>query len=362
MNVTIENSAALSNVDLEQRSFMGREIPHDIITHSILPQLNFYEIQTFGRVSKKLKILTSTTQIPALLKLKFYQNKTVNPEDWGAYRDTMLGKEQKLKQKLEQKKGFNLKTTDRLKVIQNWKVLDIKNRDGLRAFETLPDNIVDIAREPCPIDANKKFGDSHVFVWLQEGVNMEMCEFLFKQKSPKNRVCFQLHPKELIKNSQWIVMPRQQIPHSDEEKDFREQRKKIEKLEKREFITPFIPSSLEGIVCIVTAFVKFNIKLFNKQYIRCIDESTDFIIDHVTAAKYPGLEKTPGQWGRVRVMIGFPETGALNEANALTVCSDRRREKCKIGIAVAWKFSIIIFKPQSSLGEATLLKKPIIES
>lgn len=216
----------------------------NILPHEILPNiyvnLNFIDLQNFGRVTKTLNKVTNDSE---LLKNTFYRDQTFNSEDWAFY--------------------FGENYVDEARL----------------AYSLIPEYIMDIIRSPCPIFSDKKLGETHFFVWIPGNLNLLEYYRIVDLLDPK--ICLDMQGKYFVEvmmkisEAGWVLIPKKVMPESVD-KQFKDQVKMVDKLENYK-----VPKALEAIVCMISSFLKFNIKVFDcynggSHYYTLCQESVQF--------------------------------------------------------------------------------------
>ena len=221
-------------------SFSFQKIPKELILE-IFSFLNFKELLSCSQVDKKDWIILANNK--SLLKKIIYRDKTFNPEDWKA----LFG-------------------------------IPLENSECLKAFETLPINIGELLKGPCPIFAGKKFGESHVITWMPKNLTINsFAEMLIK--NPNNTLNFHgiwqgVRTKvgdRKTKESKWIAMSKWSLDEANG-LGLEQQQKILKRIEMVKFKCCKIPTTLEATVSISTALYKTGNPIFYKRYTRCLEK------------------------------------------------------------------------------------------
>lgn len=204
-------------------------LPHDLIA-DIFSRLNFKELLLRSSVSKRFSELVND---PVVLKRVIYQNHIFTPEDWAFYFGT-------------DSPGAN---------------------DAFQAFKELPENIGEIFKQACPIFPDKKFSQTHFFIWLPPLSLNRFKEVFEKSKlDPLYSIATALPIHKwrdrLTEKPEWIVLSKKSITYSPT--------MKIEEAYKmKELNEPKIPTVLEATVGAITSLYKLKQKMYNWDGVRC---------------------------------------------------------------------------------------------
>lgn len=203
----------------------SRELPFllDELLKFIFLKVKFKDLYTCTLVSRKWKILTDDK---VLVKKLYYEGFCFNPADWNKF--YMEG------------------------VISN----DII----AQAFNLLPSNFDEILKGPCPIFAGKRVIDTHMLVWVPEGIRVDNIGSFLKQISEfsnnfKGFKVYNLADDDKIKpiTAGWLLMTIDVIPNS-RKKTMAEQGKLIENIDSKNNYR--IPKAGEVVVCIIAEYLK----------------------------------------------------------------------------------------------------------
>lgn len=230
-----------------EASLSGITIPQDLLLE-IFSHLNFNEIEMFGQINKAANALANS---PAVLKNRIYHEQAFTPEDWGFY----FGK-------------------------------SLKVNEAKVAFQSLPSNIGQIFKSPCPVFPKKLWWETHVIVWIPEGLTLNNFGELLKQKFPRNAKGYYRIFDEIVsrygdmpvEKSGWITMTKFGVPGSLG-KSFDHQKLLVKKLKSRDLESYEVPKTLEVIACFSAQFFKFKKNvIFDGFYARCKESIDDDII------------------------------------------------------------------------------------
>jgi len=227
----------------------------DILIQEVFSRLTFTEFLTIGQVSKTLNNLTNE---PAVLKQMIYQE-TFNPGDW--------------------KSHFGVDC--------------LGANDAEKAWRSLPDNIGQIYKGQCQTFGPKnifdtfsqlfkgpspKFGETHVIVWIPEGISMNKYGEYLEQKFPENKNGYALSGRSDIKKiidqfgdvkteeSHWVLMSKKVVQESIL---IHETKKLVNKLDLGDFESSTIPSLIKAIICISSTFFKSGAIIINRFHTSC---------------------------------------------------------------------------------------------
>lgn len=224
------------------RPIVGSISPIDIIPNDmkgeVFSYLNPFELQTLSRVNNLYR-----TIFYEALKALIYEKEFFTPHDWKKHYPT-----------------YNLSSSE-------YKL----------AWETLPFNIYNIFK-------GKKLCDTHVIVWIPNGMSVIKFMGLFDDHQPienkhsylvsKNKYKLEVWKNacELLgtvetKKSQWLIMPRTVMAESGFKK-FKMQKLMMNK-RSNELIQYRVPSILEVIISAASMFFKSKIYLPYNSITRC---------------------------------------------------------------------------------------------
>jgi len=152
---------------------------------------------------------------------------------------------------------------------------------------SLPANIRDILKSPCPIWKGKKIRDTHMLVFIPQTVNgkpltkKSLGEFAKKYFPSTEKGYMYIWPELIdekndksIDKSYWALMTKDVIPGSRNE-SYVKQQIIVSDLAKKALITYEVPESLEAAVSILSKYVSSRIRLFSANpwtYTRCQDK------------------------------------------------------------------------------------------
>lgn len=220
--------------------FDFKKIPKELVLE-IFSFLNFEDLLSCSQVDKKDWIILANNN--SLLKKIIYQDKTFNPEDWKA----LFG-------------------------------IPLENSECLKAFETLPKNIGELLKGPCPIFAGKKFGQTHVITWMPKDLTINsFAEMLIK--NPNNDLSFHGIWQDIrlkigdrkLKKSKWIAISKWSLDGATGA-GYEQQKKCLDTIEMINFKCCKIPKTLEAMVSISTVFYKTGNPIFYRRYTRCFEK------------------------------------------------------------------------------------------
>lgn len=217
MSSILEFNEASSFIDI---------LPHDLIV-DIFTRMNFKELSLRSSISKRFSELVNDPQI---LKRVIYQNHIFTPENWAFY----FGNDSP------------------------------GAKDSLQAFKELPENIGEIFKKACPIFLDKKFSQTHFFIWFPPLSLNRFIEIFEKSKlDPLYSIATALpiHKwKDLMtEKPEWIILSKKGITSTPIKNVY----------EMEEFNEPKIPTVLEATVGIIASIYKLKQTLFNSDGIRC---------------------------------------------------------------------------------------------
>lgn len=231
---------------VQDNSLIFEAIPKEVFIYEIFSRLVLEEWFVLSQVNKSINSLLSN---PVLLKEKIYREKTFNPEDWGTYFGNLC----------------------------------LGASDGNLAFQSMPDDIGQIWKGRSPTSKYKKFGQTHVVVWIPSSLSLDKYKDLLAINSPLNTIkpgnlgsrVMNQYGRILTKKAEWVVMPRKRAfasPYSYKIVDFK---------------TLAIPKTLEAIICMTTTFLKFAIKSSKFKYSPIVcQEGVKFISTNDIARTY----------------------------------------------------------------------------
>lgn len=215
----------------------------------VFPQeliLEIFSHLSFTELKNSLSLVSQKTREYAndlfVLKRVIYREKSFNPEDW----------------------------------INYFKV-EVLETEINQAWVLFPTNIGKIFNDSCPIFPNKKFGETHLIVWIPTSISINNYGMLLQEKFPLSRDGFEYIWNEVVKdfgklqtnNSKWVLMTREAIPLSGN-KTYFEQQNMVTELKNYS-----VASVLEAIICISTAIFKHESVLFDQWYLRCNEETLE---------------------------------------------------------------------------------------
>lgn len=150
----------------------------------------------------------------------------------------------------------------------------ITQQEILKAFQLLPDTIMDILKSPCPAFAGKVIMDSHVLVWIPEEIqekDVTLVNFgeLLKQKDEfsQNQIGYRRIWSSIVKQegtkpiqSGWVLMTSDVLPDG-EDKTFEAQEIMVKNLKG----SYEVPKVTEGVICILAHYLKTKKRIFSDQ-------------------------------------------------------------------------------------------------
>lgn len=219
----ITNSIFPYQLTAEMKSFRELPILLDELWKYIFLKVQFKSLYRCTLVAKKWKILTDDK---VLVQKLYYEGLCFNPSDWNKFY-------------MEGVISYDIAT---------------------QAFHSLPSNFVEILKGPCPIFLGKRVLDTHVLVWVPEGVTIDDVGCFLKElpefsNNSKGYKVYNLAEDDKIKpiTAGWLLMTTDLIPKS-RTKTMDAQKILIEDIDSK--ISYRIPKVGEVIICIIAEYLK----------------------------------------------------------------------------------------------------------
>lgn len=224
----------------------------DDIWKVIFSKLNFKELFQCSSVSKEFCKLINE---PILSKKMIYEGFCFNPSHWNSY----------------SKGGI------------------ISNEEIEKAFKSLPININEILKSPCPAFPGKKVMDTHMLVWIPETIKGKVVTIDSFGKFLKQELGFEGNRPgyEAIRDdiaqqeggnpikSGWVLMTNDVIPDS-RSKSYAEQQELVASLNKLGQTGYRVPKTGEAIVCIMAEYLRYNWYFTRFTNTRCQENIGDY--------------------------------------------------------------------------------------
>jgi F-box-like len=227
-------------------------VPRELLLE-IFSQVNLTTLGAIYLVSKRWKQLASD---PLLWKGIIYRDKAFGSEKW----------------------------------IQHFGKGIIKNEDSEEAFSSLPEDIGEILRSPCPAFPKKRIIQTHMLVWIPKIINGvpltlkslgELTKQYFNQKYCyisgyrfiENAVIHELGDKPIGKHA-WVLMTNSVLPGS-RNKSYANQQNLVADLAKKTLVLYEVPDALKASVCIFAEYFNSGTRLFSSNpwtYTSCQEE------------------------------------------------------------------------------------------
>lgn len=173
--------------------------------------------------------------------------------------------------------------------LSHWNVFcgpdTVSNDEIKKAWESLPKNIDEILKSPCPASPGKKVKDTHMLVWISETikgkpVTIDSFGQLLKERPEffKNQNGYQSIWNSIVQQegsntikSGWVLMTTDVLPGS-RYKSYDTQKALVENLNESIQLGYRVPKTVEAIACMVAEYLRSGKRLFSDApwtYTRC---------------------------------------------------------------------------------------------
>jgi F-box-like len=227
-------------------------IPLDELISKIFSYLDIFHLERASQVSKKWKRLVTIQSKEAIY---IYRKKAFSSEKWAKY----CGKD------------------------------ILKGEDNKEELSSLPEDIAEIFKSPCPAFRGKKVMDTHMLVWIPKTINGQPLTLnnlgeLVKRYFPydmrgyssgiRSCIVYELGDKPIDK-SRWVLMTKNILEESIN-KNYASQKAIVDDLAKRTLLPYEVPGALEAAVCILAQCFSSETRLLSddsrkQTYITCQD-------------------------------------------------------------------------------------------
>lgn len=195
-----------------QRDLFDKYLPSEIIISNIFSKYHFKTLLSLATVNKRFSILIDD---PVLLKWVIFRDMTFNPYDW--------------------KLRFGEKSQGAL--------------DHDLSFKLLPEHIGAIFKGACPLNPQKKLGETHAIVWKPANLSVNNYVKLIKEKTKFAIEITKSHEQfdNLTEKGEWVVISKVSYNICVQElKDL------------------CLPTPLEATLCGSANYLKYRKRIFGK--------------------------------------------------------------------------------------------------
>lgn len=212
-NMFVDLMIKESFLEYKKKDLFAKSFPSELIIN-IFSRLHFKSLLILAEVNKRFSALTDD---PILLKVAIYRDMTFNPLNW--------------------KSRFGKESQGAL--------------DHELAFKLFPDYIGAVFKGACPLNPQKKLGETHVIVWKPAILSLNNYVKLVKEKTKFSIEITAPNDEfgKLTEKGEWVVMSRKSYRSDSEGLNFKDL---------------LLPTALEATLCSSAIYMKFKNRIFGE--------------------------------------------------------------------------------------------------